>query len=337
MSDLLNTLKNRLLHMPDFWHEPATWQARLLDKAGHAYGRLVTWRATRPARYQAPVPVICIGNFTLGGSGKTPAVQAMARLLQQQGKSPAILLRGYGGSAKGPLHVDVTQHGARLVGDEAILHAYVAPTWVSADRAAGAKAIIADGRADCIIMDDGAQNPGLHKDFILQVIDGGYGLGNRHVFPAGPLREDFNQALSRAQAVLMIGNDHTHLLPALQSQKNTFTAHVALAEDVAHLQGRPLFAFAGIGRPAKFYQTLRQAGFEICGTHDFADHHVYDARDLKMLQVEAEALNAQLVTTTKDWVRIPAGYQHMVEFVPVELHIHQADTLTQFLLSLWAR
>ncbi|HEY1096282.1 MAG TPA: tetraacyldisaccharide 4'-kinase [Alphaproteobacteria bacterium] len=337
MNDHFTSLKNRLFQPPAFWRDNDAWQTRSLNPIGRLYGKLVTWRATRAPRYKAPVPVICVGNFTLGGSGKTPTVHAIARILQAAGKKPAILLRGYGGASKGPLLVDVTQHGVRMVGDEAMLHVHVAPTWVSADRVAGAKAIVAKGDADCIIMDDGAQNPNLHKDFTLNVIDGGTGFGNQRVFPAGPLREDIRPALERTSAILMIGNDQTNLLPRLQNRKNLFTGQIVIAEDIDHLRQQAIFAFAGIGRPQKFYQTLRKAGLNVLGTKDYPDHYPFTAYDLKILQQQADQHHAQLVTTTKDWVRIPSGYQHLVQFLPVALEIDQEQTLSQFLLSLWAK
>jgi tetraacyldisaccharide 4'-kinase len=335
MTENLTTLSQRIFKAPDFWRQPQAWQTRLLKPVGRLYGRMVTWRATRPAQYKAPIPVICVGNFTLGGSGKTPTVHAVVRLLQQAGKKPAILLRGYGGELRGPLKVNPELHSARMVGDEAMLHVHIAPTWISANRAVGGQAIVADGYADCIVMDDGAQNSTLHKDFTLQVIDGGAGFGNGRIFPAGPLRESLKQALPRTDAVLMIGADQTGLLPLLQSRKNIFTGHIAVDEDIAHLREQPLFAFAGIGRPQKFYATLRKAGLNVIGTRNYPDHYPFSGQDLKNLQQAADKMHAKLVTTTKDWVRIPSGLQHSVSFFPISLKLDQEDILNKFLLSLW--
>jgi tetraacyldisaccharide 4'-kinase len=336
MTENLTTLSQRIFKAPDFWRHPHAWQTRLLKPVGRLYGHVVTWRATRPAQYKAPIPVICVGNFTLGGSGKTPTVHAIAQLLQKAGKKPAILLRGYGGELRGPLKVNPEIHNARMVGDEAMLHVHIAPTWISSNRATGAQAIVADGQADCIIMDDGAQNPSLHKDFTLQVIDGGAGFGNGRIFPAGPLRESIKHALQRTNAILMIGQDHTSLLPMLQNRKNIFTAQIQVDDDISALRDKPFYAFAGIGRPQKFYQTLRKTGFNIVGTKNFPDHYPFNSQDLKALQQDAAKYQAELITTTKDWVRIPLGYQHLVSFLPVSLKIDQEDMLNQFLLSLWS-
>lgn len=340
LQSLIATLRASTFKTPAFWHATASKRTRMLAPLGRWYSQIVSWRANQPPDYTASIPVICVGNFTLGGSGKTPTVQLVADILKACGKRPAILLRGYGGSAKGPLRIDITQHNARLVGDEALLHVHVAPTWVSRNRVAGAKAIELDGHCDCIVMDDGAQNPKLAKNLIINVIDGGAGFGNRKTFPAGPLREDLNPALNRTDAVIIIGDDKLHIdeqmkrHPAM-ARKPVLTAHIAIAELIAPLYERPLFAFAGIGRPDKFYATLRAHDMNVIGTHDFPDHHPYRGSDIKKLSALATAQDAQLITTTKDWVRVPAGYQHLVEFLPVTLHVDQIDDLTRLLLSAW--
>lgn len=340
LQPIIADLRARLFKTPQFWHKMSSKRVKLLTPLGRWYSKVVTWRASQEPDYTASIPVICIGNFTLGGSGKTPTVQLVAEILKACGKRPAILLRGYGGSAKGPLRIDLTQHNARLVGDEALLHVHIAPTWISRDRVAGAQAIEASGECDCIVMDDGAQNPKLAKNLIINVIDGGVGFGNRKTFPAGPLREDLNPALNRTHAVVVIGEDKLHIDEQLKrhpamARKPVMTAHIAIAELVPHLYEQPLFAFAGIGRPDKFYSTLRHEGLNVVGTHDFPDHHPYRGSDIKMLSALAAGQNAQLVTTTKDWVRVPAGYQHMVEFLPVKLHVDQIDDLTRLLMSQW--
>jgi tetraacyldisaccharide 4'-kinase len=341
MTHIIDLLRRHFFKMPSFWRDrDAAQTARLLQPLSRVYSRIVTWRATQPAAVTADCPVICVGNFTLGGSGKTPSVQLVADLLKACGKQPAILLRGYGGTATGPLRVDIMQHNAKLVGDEALLHTHIAPTWVARDRAKGATAILAAGGCGCIVMDDGAQNPKLHKDLVINVIDGGIGFGNQHVFPAGPLREALTPALERTDAVIIIGDDKTHVASFLKNhpsfgRKPIFQAHVTAAESLDSLLKDTWLAFAGIGRPTKFYDTLRNYGFKLNGTYDFPDHHPYTGKDIKRLAQQAETLQSRLLTTTKDWVRIPAGYQHMVEFLPVRLHIEQIDDLTSLLLSIW--
>ncbi len=300
---------------PVFWdHQHGRASAPLLRTLLAPLSALVVaagrwrWRYTVPEK--ATVPVICIGNVTLGGTGKTPLALALAALLQAQGHRPVFLSRGHGGRAKGPLVVDPRHHTARDVGDEALLLAAAAPAIVARDRIAGARLAAAQG-ASVIIMDDGFQNPSLHKDVSLLVMDSRAGLGNGRVFPAGPLREPLADALHRADALVAMG---TGVLPFS-------TALPVLRAHLRHEQPPPkgpLFAFAGIGRPQKFFDALQEAGGQMLQAMTFADHHRYSARELRRLRAWAKAQDARLVTTEKDFARLPEDWRAGITAWPVQ-------------------
>ena len=268
--------------------------------------------------WRAPVPVICCGGATAGGAGKTTLALDLGRRLAARGLAPHFLLRGYGGSVKGPVRVDPAQHGSEAVGDEALLLAAGAPTWVSADREAGGRAAAAAG-ADVIIMDDGLQNPGLEKTLSLLTVDGGYGFGNGRVIPAGPLREPVAAAAARCEAAVLIGPDEHGALATLPPGLPVLRAGLVPGPEMAALQGESVFAFCGIANPRKFFATLRGGGAVLAGTESFADHYPFDEDDLRGLLAAAERLGAIPVTTRKDWVRIPAPFRDQVRVVGVSL------------------
>ena len=289
------------MRAPGFWERDGL-AARALAPLGGITARLTARRVARPG-WRAPVPVFCCGNASVGGTGKTTLVLDLLHRLDRLGAQPHALLRGYGGRAPGPLAVDPARHGAALVGDEALLLAEAAPCWVARDRAAGARGAIAAG-AGAIVMDDGLQNPSLIKDCSLLVIDGGVGFGNGRLLPAGPLRERVADAAARCRAAVLIGADRrgaaSHLPPALP------VLRADLVQDVSGLTpGQPYFAFAGIGRPEKFFEGLRHAGITLAGRRAFADHHPYRAAELAALAEAARAADARLLTTPKDFARLP--------------------------------
>ena len=311
------------LPTPEFWArsgllptvlQPFAWAYAAAGRLRHAW--------TQP--WRAPVPVICVGNLVAGGAGKTPVAIALARQLQAKGRAVHLLSRGYGGSLAGPVAVDRLRHDAGQVGDEALLLAAAAPAWIARDRPAGARAAIAAG-AHCLLLDDGLQNPTLAKDLSLLVIDGAYGLGNGRVLPAGPLREPLGAGLARADAVVLMGEDRagvTALLPG----KTILHARLA-PENAAAFAGRAVVAFAGIGRPAKFFATLKGIGAELVARHAFADHHPYRAAELRRLLAEAQAAHAVLVTTAKDAVRLPAEWRAHVEVLAVSAEFADVTAL----------
>ncbi|MGF1621191.1 MAG: tetraacyldisaccharide 4'-kinase [Rhodomicrobiaceae bacterium] len=296
------------LEPPGWWYGVLAsdrLKAALLEPAGFLYGAAVKARFARTTPYRSALPVICIGNFTVGGAGKTPLALAVAGLLREMGHAPAFLTRGYGGRLAGPHRVDAARDEAADVGDEALLLARAASTVVARRRPDGAKAIEVLG-ADVVIMDDGFQNPSLAKDFALIAVDARAGLGNGRVFPAGPLRAPLEFQTARASAVVMIGSDTDQAGSIGSATLPVFAARLEPSGDTAWLREQPILAFSGIGRPAKFFETLKQNGATIAGERPFPDHHAFTAAEAEALLGQAGNSGALLVTTEKDWIRIPA-------------------------------
>jgi tetraacyldisaccharide 4'-kinase len=325
------------MRAPEFWQagSNSSWP-RLLSPASLAWqmGALARQRFTRPTR--VPVPVVCVGNLVAGGAGKTPTAIALARRLLQQGRRPHFLTRGYGGQLHGPLQVEPRRHTARQVGDEALLLAAIAPAWVARDRAAGALAAVKAG-ADLLLLDDGHQNPSLHKDLSIVVIDGDYGHGNGRVVPAGPLREPVAAGLARADAVVVIGEDRLplgDLLVTARGDLPILRARLAPGAGSAAIARQKVLAFAGIGRPEKFFASLRELGCSIVFAHAFPDHHAY-APDEIMRVIEAAAAAAAFpVTTAKDWVRLGPEARRMVRSLDVDLQFADDAALDRLLARL---
>jgi tetraacyldisaccharide 4'-kinase len=280
--------------------------ASALSPLGAIYGNMAERKMAGVTPYRSRLPVICIGNFTAGGGGKTPTAIAVAKVLKEAGERPCFLTRGYGGKAQGPVLVAKGQNAAE-VGDETLLLQAHAPTVVSADRAAGARQIEGTD-ATVIIMDDGFQNPGLAKDFNLIVVDAATGLGNGLVMPAGPLRSPLAKQMPRADALLLIG-DGGKTAPLAKSfeaaNKPVLKARMAPRGDTRWLGVLPVIGFAGIANPKKFFATLSQSGARLTGTRSFPDHHPYTERQAERLLRWAREWNAMLITTEKDWVRLP--------------------------------
>jgi tetraacyldisaccharide 4'-kinase len=320
------------LSPPDFWSR-AGLMPSLLKPAARAYAALGAVRHVLATPYRAPVPVICVGNLVAGGAGKTPVAESLVNLLVARGRHPAILSRGYGGSESGPVQVDATKHSASAVGDEPLMLSLLAPVWVAHDRAAAARAAVTTG-ADCLVMDDGFQNPSLAKDLSLLVIDGAYGLGNGQVIPAGPLREPAARALARADAVILIGEDfcnvaHWITKPLLRAALRPV--------NTADFDGTNVVAFAGIGRPEKFFTTLEACGASVLARHGFPDHHVYSDAELRNLAKEAAAKAATLVTTTKDRTRMNSAWRERIPALTVTIAWQDEPALLQLLDSVLPR
>lgn len=311
------------MRAPDFWSGGSGGIAPLLlSPIAKIYAAATARRMTRHG-WQAPVPVICCGNATAGGAGKTTVALDIGQRLSNRGVATHFLTRGYGGRLKGPVQVDPVQHDSKAVGDEALLLAATRPTWVAADREAGARAAVAAG-AQAIIMDDGLQNPGLEKDLSLLVIDGPYGFGNGHIIPAGPLREPVATAAARCRAAVLIGEDESGAVAQLPPGMPVLRARLAPGPEAELLKGQPVFAFCGIANPRKFFNSLQEAGAVMAGRVPYADHYPYDAGDMQDLLEQAEALRAIPVTTRKDWVRIPPAFRSRVTVLTVRLEWEDA-------------
>ena len=311
---------------PRFWSRPPGPAAALLAPLGAIYAAATARRVSRPGR-RVGVPVICVGNLNAGGTGKTPAVMALTECLAARGVAAHVVTRGHGGRLAGPVRVDPARHDAAAVGDEPLLLAACAPTWVARDRAAGAAAAVAAG-AGAVILDDGHQNPALAKDLSIVVIDAEAGFGNGRVLPAGPLREPVAAGLARADLVLTIGGAAAQAgltLPAdVPPRLRGRLEPLATGMDWA---GLPVFAFAGIGRPAKFFDTLRALGADVRGAAALADHQPLTPALLRRLGDRAARLSAQPVTTEKDAVRLPATLRGRVLVLPVRLALEDAAPL----------
>ncbi|QHC36234.1 tetraacyldisaccharide 4'-kinase [Komagataeibacter xylinus] len=319
---------------PAFWWRPATdagLMAGLLAPLAHIYATAAA-RRLRRAPWHAPVPVLCCGNIGVGGAGKTPLVMDLARRTISRGRRPAFLSRGYGGRAPAGTRVDPNHHTARDVGDEPLLLARIASCYVGADRSISARRALADG-ADCLLMDDGFQNPTLHQDLALVVVDGTVGFGNGRVLPAGPLREPVATGLARAGGVVIMGHDQQGIAASLPDGLPCFAA--TLQPDTQSVpRNQPIIAFAGIGRPAKFFEGLAQSGIRPASCLAFPDHHAYTAAEQAELHGLAVQAGACLVTTQKDEVRLNAAMRTEVRTVGLQL-AWANPAMPERILDLW--
>ncbi|NKC32271.1 tetraacyldisaccharide 4'-kinase [Falsiroseomonas selenitidurans] len=323
------------MRAPGFWAGGGGVMPLLLSPISALYAQATARRMAQQG-WQAPVPVICCGNATAGGAGKTTVALDLGRRLADRGVAAHFLTRGYGGTVKGTARVDPATHDSTMVGDEALLLAEVRPTWVSADRAAGARAAVA-ANAQAIVMDDGLQNPGLAKDLSLLVIDGGYGFGNGRIIPAGPLREPVGAAAARSHVAVLIGEDETGALAQLPPGLPVLRARLRPGPEAAILAGQPVFAFCGIANPRKFFGTLAEAGAVLAGRESFHDHYPYDAGDMQDLLAKADSLRALPVTTKKDFVRIPPAFRSRVTVVTVALEWAESAQIESLLDPLAGR
>jgi tetraacyldisaccharide 4'-kinase len=294
------------MRAPGFYYRKPGLASFLLLPFGLAYGAVAAARMRRPGQH-AGVPVICVGNPTLGGAGKTPTAIEIAHMLAALGEKPAFLSRGYGGSDAGPVLVDVDSHHAARIGDEPLLLARHFPAFVARDRLAGARLAAASG-VSVLVLDDGFQSPSLAKDCSLLVIDGAAGIGNGDVFPAGPLRAPLDAQLALAQGIVRVGASEKSRTVEERAHSMNLPVFVAQlvpdADALAALKSKPLLAYAGIGRPEKFFETLKAAGAIVVKEHRFGDHHRFTGEEANELIEAAKSGDLTLVTTEKDLARM---------------------------------
>lgn len=291
---------------PAFWQPPSTWLSRLLMPLGSVYGEIAGSRMARDG-INVGIPVLCVGNYHVGGAGKTPTTLALVQLLRDLGEAPVVLSRGYGGRLRGPVKVDPAKHAAADVGDEPLMMARQVSVVISRDRASGAVLARSTG-ATVIVMDDGFQNPAIAKDASIIVIDGNRGLGNGRVLPAGPLRAPLALQIARTDALVVIGVGVAATgIAAMVAGKGgpVLTARLLPdADSVMTLRGQRVLAFAGIGDPQRFFRTLRNSGVDVAAEKAFADHHPYTSSEIDALAAQAKRDGLTLVTTEKDFVKL---------------------------------
>ena len=318
---------------PAFWHRPSSWKSHLLRPLAALYGAVAA-RRMRADGLDAGIPVFCVGNYHVGGAGKTPTVLALATLLRALDELPVVLSRGYGGRLRGPVKVDPDSHTAADVGDEPLMMAATLPVVIARDRADGVALARAQG-ASVILMDDGFQSPSVVKDAALIVIDGTRGLGNGRVIPAGPLRAPLPPQLERTDALIVVGEGQAarEVAADLASRgKPVLSARLTPDEaSLAALRGKRVLAFAGIGDPARFFNTLRTSGVDVVRSRVFADHHAFSDDEIRQLVADAGRDGLTLVTTEKDLARLrgAAGAQAIVPFA-VTLQFEEVGLLRRF-------
>lgn len=320
---------------PKFWYSTNknSLCAALLTPLAGLYERAAAFHRENSNPKAVKVPVICLGNLVAGGSGKTPTAISLIKLLRDTNffLSPAFVTRGYKGKIIGPERVD-DSNNATFWGDEALLLARSATTYVSANRYDGAEAAIFNG-ADVVILDDGLQNYDLQKDISFAVMDGRMGFGNERVIPAGPLRQPIDDGIGRTDAFILIGEDFRDSLSKIPADKPVFRANIKVRDEI-DLPNTPYIAFCGIGFPEKFKATIDELKIDCVGFHAFADHHAFTMGDMSKLVEEALDKKARLLTTEKDFVRLPDfAKKSLIDVLPIEIVFENPDALLDFIRS----
>lgn len=323
-----------MIKTPAFWFKEKSMAATLLWPFTilWQFGGILRRFFAKP--YTPNVQTICIGNIVMGGAGKTPCALKIAQILTEKGHKPVFITQGYGGTLNGPIKIIPQQHTAAEAGDEALLLAAAAPCYMGKNRTDAMKMAIAHEQPSHLILDDGLQNPHFQAQCNLLVLDSMHPVGNGKIFPSGPLRESLPNALQRISAVILLGDQNTLItqqLAAHNRQIPCFSAQITLNLPTEFSRHKPCLAFAGIGRPAKFYDSCKRAGLNLAATQEFPDHHPFTTKELENLLAEATQNNWQLVTTTKDFVRIPSRYKTKIIPIAATLQFENEQGLYQFL------
>ena len=315
------------MRTPKYWSKKC-FVATVLRPFGEVYALVTKLRNKYQKSKHVNIPVVCVGNLTAGGSGKTPVALSIMYMMKKKYHNPMFVTRGYGGKLNNVI-VDRQENTAEQVGDEPLLLSRLAPTVVNSNRYKAAVRAFEEG-ADAIVMDDGFQNPTLVKDLSFLVFDGSFGIGNELCVPAGPMREKFDNGLKRADAVIILGEDKQNLQMMISGLPVFHGKVVPLSKPDFN---RNVIAFAGIGHPQKFYDTLLAMGADLIATRDFSDHHKYTEEELQSLIDFAKDTSSDLYTTTKDYVKIP--YHMRAEFKVLEIGIKWAEEskLFEFICS----
>ena len=326
------------MRTPDAWSRKGAVSTMLLP-VSWLYGLGTAMRVQRAPRYAPPAPAICVGNLTAGGAGKTPVVLSLARWFLERSRRPFAVSRGYGGRLAGPVRVDPAVHTAREVGDEPLLLAGTLPTVVARNRAAGARTAV-DAGADILLLDDGHQNPAVDKALSLVVVDGGFGFGNGRIVPSGPLREPVGRGLARADAAAVVGADTAGAMHRCRQEAGglpLLEARFVPTEAALALQGRKVVAFAGIGRPDKFFDTVKEIGADLTEAMAYPDHHPFPETEIMFICEVAQERGAIPVCTEKDFMRLPPDARLMVTPVPITLEWRDPDALDRLLEAVLER
>ena len=326
-----------MIKTPEFWNNKGVASTALLPLAT-IWATATHLRDRLAKQVSADLPVICIGNLTAGGTGKTPLVSLLYDRLIEAGKSPVIMSRGYGGSQKGPLWVDGMLHTAVDCGDEPLMLAEGRDVIIGRDRVLAAQAISNRGIHDIILMDDGLQHPYLAKDMTIGVFDGSAGIGNGRLLPAGPMRVAFDDGVASLDIAFINGDDEHDLTKAINGRVPIMTGNVVADPTIiADLGDAPLLAFAGIGRPQRFFRTIEKVGGNLVQSLAFADHHPYTQSDLTRLQEDSIRLGASLITTQKDWIRLPSEWRERISFLPITMQTDAIDELLGQIMAVDAK
>lgn len=316
---------------PSFWFDKKSFWSIFLKPLGEIY-HFLSWISKIFSKTQkVTIPVICIGNLTLGGAGKTPTSIKIAELLIANGYRVSFLSRGYKGKIKKPTKVNLKKHTYTETGDEPLLLAKTAPTWISKNRKKGALEIVKENKTDIIILDDGFQNTSIYKDLSIIVVDGPVGFGNECIFPAGPLRQSLSSGINKADIFLIIGNDTKLVQDRFFKDKNTFLGKIETSLPKYFSSDKKYIAFAGIGRPKKFFDSLKTHKINTIKEISFPDHYSYKKRDIEQLINISKQTGTSFITTTKDHVKLPSFFKKQIEVVSMAITIDNEKALIKYL------